>query len=63
MNKIQETYIHLFLTTLGQLLDISPKNLKFLKTLHSAWSYIEIWFTDQNSKLLEIEHKMNITTE
>ena len=49
--------------SLGQLLDISPKNLKFLKTLDSAWSYIEIWFTDQNSNPLEIEHKMNITTE
>ena len=23
--------------------------------------YIEIWFTDQNSKLPEIEDKMNIT--
>ena len=49
--------------SLGQLLDISPKNLKFLKTLDSAWSYIEIRFTDQNSNPLEIEHKMNITTE
>ena len=49
--------------SLGQLLDISPKNLKFLKTLDSAWSYIEIWFTDQNSNPLEIEHKVNITTE
>ena len=24
-------------------------------------SYIEVWFTDQNSKPLEIENKINIT--
>ena len=39
---------------LGQLLDILPKNLIFLKTFDSEFSYIEVWFTDQNSKLLEI---------
>ena len=35
--------------------DISPKNVIFLKTFNSEFSYIEVWFTDQNSKLLEIE--------
>ena len=40
----------------GQVLDISPKNLIF-----SEFSYIEVWFTDQNSKPLEIEDKINIT--
>ena len=29
----------------GQLLDISPKNLIFLKTLNSEYSNIEVWFT------------------
>ena len=33
----------------------------FLKTFDSEFSYIEIWFTDQNSKLVEIEDKINIT--
>ena len=33
----------------GQLLDISPKNLIFLKTFDSEFSYIEVWFTNQNS--------------
>ena len=33
----------------GQLLDISPKNFIFLKTFDSEFSYIEVWFTDQNS--------------
>ena len=36
----------------GQLLDIPPKNIKFLKTSDSEFSYIEVWFTDQNSKPL-----------
>ena len=45
----------------GQLLDISPKNFIYLKTFNSEFSYIEIWFTDQNSKPLEIEDKINIT--
>ena len=47
--------------SLAQLLDISPKNFIFLKTFDSESSYIEVWFTDQNSKLLEIEGKINIT--
>ena len=33
----------------------------FLKTFDSEFSYIEVWFTDQNSKPLEIEDKINIT--
>ena len=45
----------------GQLLDISPKNFIFLKTLNSEFSYIKVWFTDQNSKPLETEDKINIT--
>ena len=44
----------------GQLLDISPKNFIFLKTFDSEFSYIEVWFTNQNSKLLETEDKINI---
>ena len=44
----------------GQLLDISPKNFIFLKTFDLEFSYIEIWFTDQSSKPLEIEDKINI---
>ena len=45
----------------GQLLNISPKNIIFLKTFNSEFSYIEVWFTDQNSKPLEIDDKINIT--
>ena len=32
----------------------------FLKTFHSEFSYIDVWFTNQNSKPLEIEDKINI---
>ena len=45
----------------GQLLDISPKNVIFLKTFNSLFSYMEVWLTDQNSNPLEIEDKINIT--
>ena len=45
----------------GQLLDISPRNFIFLKTFTSQFSYIEVWFTDQNSKPLQIENKIKIT--
>ena len=38
-----------------QLLDISPKKFVFLKTFNSEFSYIEIWFTNQNPKSVEME--------
>ena len=45
----------------GQLLDILLKNLIFLKTFDSEFSYSQVWFTDQNSKPLEIEDKIKTT--
>ena len=45
----------------GQLLDISSKSFIFLKAFDSEFSYVEAWFTDQNSRPLEIEDKINIT--
>ena len=45
----------------GQLLVISPKKFIFLKNFNSEFSYIEVWFTNQNYKPLEIEGKINIT--
>ena len=45
----------------GQLLDSSLKNFTFLKIFASVFLYIEVRFTDQNSKPLEIEDKVNIT--
>ena len=46
--------------TFGQLLNIPPKNFIFLKNFNSEFSYIEVWFPNQNSKPLEIEDKINI---
>ena len=34
----------------SQLLDISPIFFLFLKPFNSEFSYIDVWFTDQNSK-------------
>ena len=45
----------------GRLLDISPKNFTFSKKFNSEFLYIEIWLTDQTSKSLEIEDKINIS--
>ena len=44
-----------------QLLDISPKSFIFLKIFNSECFYIKVWFTDQNSKPLEIEDTIEIT--
>ena len=44
-----------------QILDNSPKTSIFLKTFNSEFSYIEVCSTDQYSKPLEIENKINIT--
>ena len=32
-----------------------------LKTTNTEFSFIEIWFTDQNNRPLEIEDNVNIT--
>ena len=32
----------------------------FLKTFNSEFSFIEVWFTDQNSRQVEIEDKIKI---
>ena len=47
--------------TFGSLLEISPPNHVFLKTLNSEFQVIKIWFTDQKTMPLEIEDKINIT--
>ena len=45
----------------GSLLDISPSSHIFLKTFNSEYDEIIVWFTDQNSKSLEIEDRINLT--
>ena len=45
----------------GQLINIAPHPLIMLNPTNSIFSYIEVWFTDQNSEPLEIEDNVNLT--
>ena len=45
----------------GSLLEISPTNDIFLRTFNSEYGEIIVWFTDQNSKPLEIEDRITLT--
>ena len=63
----QHEYIFVPNTSFGQLLGQLfdqiyqlSNNFIFLKTLNSEYSYIEEWFTNQNSTLLEIKDKINM---
>ena len=40
---------------------MSPTNFIFLQTFNSEFFNIKVWLTDQNSKPLEIDDKINIT--
>ena len=42
------------------LLETSPTSNVFLKTFNSEYNEIDVWFTDQNSKPLEIEERVNL---
>ena len=45
----------------GQLINISPHSITMLGTTNTKFSFIEVWFTDQNSEPLEIEDNVNLT--
>ena len=45
----------------GQLITITPHLPTMLKTTNAEFSFIEIWFADQNNRPLEIEDNVNIT--
>ena len=47
--------------TFGSSLEISPSNHVFLKTFNSEFREIKVWFTDQKSRPLEVEDKINVT--
>ena len=47
--------------TFASLLENSPPNHVFLKIFNSEFQEIKIWFTDQTSKPLEVEDKINVT--
>ena len=45
----------------GQLINISPNTLRMMNTVNTEFSFVEIWFTDEFSKPLEIEDNVNLT--
>ena len=45
----------------GQLITISPHSSTIQKTTNAESQSIELWFTDQNNRPLEIEDSVNIT--
>ena len=44
----------------GELITIVPHSLTMLNTANAEFSSIEVWFTDENSKKLEIEVNVNM---
>ena len=45
----------------GQLINISPHSLMMMNRVNTKFSSVEVWFTDQVSKALEIEDNVNLT--
>ena len=45
----------------GQLITITSHSPTMSKTTNAKFSFIEIWFTDQNNRPLEIENNVSIT--
>ena len=45
----------------GQLITVLPHLLTMLKTTNAELQSIQLWFTDQNNRPLEIEDSVNIT--
>ena len=45
----------------GLLINISPHSLTMMNTVNTEFSSVEVWFTDQASKALEIEDNVNLT--
>ena len=45
----------------GQLINISPHSLTMMNTVNTEFSFLEVSFTDQARKALEIEDNVNLT--
>ena len=63
-NQQQQTYEVLYTFTTNKsysyLLNVKPRNLVFLKTYNTDFDENIITFTDQNSRLLEINRNANL---
>ena len=44
-----------------RLINISPNTLTMMNTINTEFSFLEVWFTNQVSKALEIEDNLNLT--
>ena len=44
----------------GQLINIHSNTLVMMNTINTEFSFIEVWFTNQASKALEIEDNVNL---
>ena len=45
----------------AQLINISPHSLTMMNTVNTELPFVEVWFTDQVSKALEIKDNFNFT--
>ena len=45
----------------GQLINISPHSITMMNTVNIEFSSVEVWFTDQVSKVLEIKDNVSLT--
>ena len=45
----------------GKLINISPHAFTMMNTVNTEFCSVEVWFTDQASKALEIEDNVNLT--
>ena len=45
----------------GELINISPYSLTLVNAVNTEFSSVEVWFTDQASKTLEVEDNVNLT--
>ena len=61
-NDYQSRILYTFVPNkpFGSLLEISLTNHIFLKTFNSEFQEIKVWLTDQTSKPLEVEDKINL---
>ena len=64
-NDYQHTWKILFIFVpdkeFGQIINISPHSLNMMNTVNTEFYSVEVWFTDQTSKTLEIEDNVNLT--
>ena len=45
----------------GQLMNILPNSLTMINTVNSEFFSVEVWFTEQVSKALEVEDNVDLT--